>query len=306
MSRGSLGADRNADRVVRSWLHEDRHEDATRVLDTVLTEVDTTPQRRSGGMAWRFLLMNNNIVRVGLAAAAVVVIAIIAINLLPGSPQPGGAPTPSPSVEPSAAESLTPAGLPEGPHLLHDGLSQGTVAMTVTIPAPGWYGEPSGGILTKNENADPPDGAGMIVWAGVENLYVYGDPCAWSTTRPDSPATTVDEAMAALAAQASRDASAPVDITLDGYTGKAITLHTPDDANFAECDEGLFGMFADDVESGPDSVERYSQGPGQIDEVWILDVDGQLVVIDWTYYAETPQASVDEERAIVESTTFGN
>jgi hypothetical protein len=102
MSRGSPGATSRADRVVRSWLHEDRHEDATRVLNDVLTTVDTTPQRRSGGTAWRFLSMNNNIVRVGLAVAAVVVIAIIAINLLPGTTPPGGEPSVSPSVEPTA------------------------------------------------------------------------------------------------------------------------------------------------------------------------------------------------------------
>jgi hypothetical protein len=91
--------------ALQSWLHEDRHEDATRILHTVLDGVGTTPQRRSGGTAWRFLSMNNNIVRVGLAAAAVVVIAIIAFNLLPGTVPPGGGPTPSPSVEPSAAPS---------------------------------------------------------------------------------------------------------------------------------------------------------------------------------------------------------
>jgi hypothetical protein len=46
--------------------------------------------------------MNNNIVRVGLAAAAVVVIAIIAINLLPGSPPPGGEPTETPTASPTS------------------------------------------------------------------------------------------------------------------------------------------------------------------------------------------------------------
>jgi hypothetical protein len=97
-----MSANPRADRVVRSWLHEDRHEDATRVLDSVLDEVDTTPQRRSGGTAWRFLSMNNNIVRVGLAAAAVVVIAIIAINLLPGSPAPAGEPTDTPTASPTS------------------------------------------------------------------------------------------------------------------------------------------------------------------------------------------------------------
>jgi hypothetical protein len=184
------------------------------------------------------------------------------------------------------------------------GNEKGSVAMTVTIPAPGWYGEPDGGILIKNDNPDPPEGSGMIVWAGVDHLYVYGDPCDWSSTRPETPSTTVDEVVAALATQASRDASAPVDITLDGYAGKAITLHVPDDANFAECDQGFFAMFQEGVGSGPDAISRYAQGPGQIDEVWILDVHGLMVVIDWAHFPGTPQADVDELEAIVESATF--
>ncbi len=75
------------------------------------------------------------------------------------------------------------------------------------------------------------------------DLYVYGDPCQWSSTTPDPPATTVDELVAALSAQASRDASEPVDITVDGYAGKSITLHVPDDAVFSDCDEGYFGSW---------------------------------------------------------------
>ena len=133
---------------------------------------------------------------------------------------------------------------------------------------------------------------------------MYGDPCSWSTTAPDAPATTVDEAIAALAAQASRDASEPSDITLDGYAGKAITLHVPHDVNFADCDSNLFSMFSDRAGTRPDAVGRYAQGPGQVDEVWILDVDGRMVVMDWAYYEGTPQAHVDELRAIIESTTF--
>jgi hypothetical protein len=252
--------------------------------------------------------MNNNVVRVGLAVAAVVVIAIIAINLLPGSTLPGGnpspSPSPSPSVVPSEAEPSAAADLPVGPFSLTDGepADEGILSMTVAIPAPGWFGEADTGILVKNESPDPPDGAAMIVWSGVEQLYVYGDPCDWSTTRPDTPSTTADELVAALAAQASRDASTPVDITLDGYAGTAITLHVPDDADFTACDQGFFGSWAHTAaELTP---ARFHQGPGQIDEVWALDVEGLLVVIDWSHYAGTPQADVDELRAIVESTTF--
>jgi hypothetical protein len=179
-----------------------------------------------------------------------------------------------------------------------DGLP--TLRTVVTIPASGWDGEPGGAILTKNDNPNAPDGAGLIVFFG--ELYVYGDPCAWSTSRPDEPATTVDELVAALGDQASRDASEPVDVTLDEYAGKAITLHVPDDAVFSECDRSTFGSWG--VPGSDRSPFRYHQDPGQIDEVWVLDVDGELAIIDWTYYADTPQADLDELRAIVDSIDF--
>jgi hypothetical protein len=282
-----------------------------RVLDLVLDQLPATPQRRASWLARRFPVMNTNIARIGIAAVAVVVIAVVGINLLPGSPAPGGEPNASPSVSPSVAEPSTEpstaAGLPVGSSfVLADGQPSGnetsSLVMTVTIPAPGWDGAPDDGILVKNDNADPPEGSGMIVWAGVDHLYVYGDPCHWSSTRPETPSTTVDEVAAALAAQASRDASAPVDITLDGYAGKAITLHVPDDADFTQCDEGTFGSWS--LGTTDLSPHRYAQGPGQIDAVWILDVNGLMVVIDWGYYAGTAPADVDELRAIVESATF--
>ena len=40
-------SDRNVDRAIRSWLHEDRYEDVSRVAGAVLDLLDTTPQRRS-------------------------------------------------------------------------------------------------------------------------------------------------------------------------------------------------------------------------------------------------------------------
>jgi hypothetical protein len=137
----------------------------------------------------------------------------------------------------------------------------------------------------------------MIVFDG--ELFVYGDPCRWSTTKPDTPATTVEELAAALAAQASRDASEPVDITVGGYAGKSITLHVPDDAVFSDCDEGQFRTLVKGI-----SCARYHQGPGQIDELWIVDVDGELAVINTAYYVGTAQVVRDELVAIVDSMTF--
>ena len=290
-------------RIVRSWLDEGVTRLPDRVLDAVLDQVPATRQRRATWWPARRIHSMNTIIKFGLATAVVAVAVLIGFNYF-GSNNVGGpgldASTPTP--EPTLAEpSPTPAGLlPEGPHVLVD---EG-VAMTVTIPAPDWYGEPGGGILVKNDQSDPPDGAGMIVFAGEGDISVYGDPCEWLSTRPDTAAATVDEVVTALANQPSRDASEPVDVTVDGYAGKSITLRVPDDAvfeagRFTECDGGDFRTLVEGVDGA-----RYHQGPGQIDKLWILDVDGEIVVIDVGYYDQTPQAVRDEQEAIVESTTF--
>jgi hypothetical protein len=301
MTNSNDTSDRDVNRAIRSWLHEDRHEDVSRVAGAVLDQVETTRQRRATWWPTRRTSPMNKIVPLGLGAAAVVGILVVGAGML-RAPAPGGvgaapAATPSPTAaltpQPSAAAA---AGLPVGSsHVL---VSGGGIQGTVTIPAPGWTGE--GGILVKDDNIDAPDGAGMIVFTG-EDLFVYGDPCEWSSTTPATPATTVDALVEALGAQASRDASAPVDVTVDGHAGKSITLNVPDDAVFSECDEGYFGSWGVATETTP---ARYHQGPGQIDEVWILDVDGVLTVIDTAYYAGTPAEHVAEMRAIVESASF--
>jgi hypothetical protein len=241
----------------------------------------------------------------GLAAAAVVVIAIIGYQFLGNSNTGGPGPSPSgSSAEPTPSEPAPSASI-DTRFVLWAGDAPGEVPITVTLPASGWSGDQTAGVLEKGRNGgDPPDGAGMIVFEG--DLYVYGDPCHWSTTRPDTPATTVDELVAALSAQASRNATAPLDVTVGGYAGKSITLHVPDDAafssgDFTDCDQGRFATFGSDAEPGP---ARFAQGPGQIDELWILDVNGVQVIIDTGYYALTPAEVVGEIRAIVESATF--
>lgn len=187
-------------------------------------------------------------------------------------------------------------------HVLSDSSDpRGAIGITVTIPAYGWSGEPGGWTLeTGPSGFDPPGGAGIIVFTVDKKFFVYGDPCEWKSTRPKKPATTVDDLAAALANQPSRNASAPDDITVDGYAGKKVTLHVPDDAVFSDCDEGNFATFG---VAGEDPA-LFVQGPGEIDEIWIVDVNGRLGVLDGGYYAGTPQTSVDELHAIVRSATF--
>ena len=145
--------------------------------------------------------------------------------------------------------------------------------------------------------------AGTAFWAhpDVSGFDVYGDPCQWESSTPDTPVTTVDDFAAALAAQASRDASEPEDVTVGGYEGKSVTLHVPDDADFSACDRGKFASYG---AAGRGEPDRWHQGPGQIDRFWILDVDGTILTIQAMWRPDTPEELVGEMVGIVESTTF--
>ena len=49
---------------------------------------------------------------------------------------------------------------------------------------------------------------------------------------------------------------------------------------------------------------RNAQGAGQVDELWILDVAGRIVILDAAYGPAVPAQLVDEMRALAASATF--
>ena len=162
-----MTASRDPDRLIHAFFSEGLDELPDPVYDAVRDRIEQTRQRAFIG-PWRTSDMNRYL-KSGLAAAAAVLIAVVGFNLLPGSPAPGGEPSASPSVSPSdsepSTEPSTAAGRPEGPHVLFGfrSLEGASVSMTVTIPAPGWFGETLGGILVKNDIADPPEGGRVLV-----------------------------------------------------------------------------------------------------------------------------------------------
>ena len=302
-----MSTDPETTRIVRSWLTTDEHESATGVVEVALAEIETTPQRRATWWPVRRFPEMNSIVKFGLAAAAVVVVLIVGAQLFgsPGGSGAGPTPTPEPTAtpEPSMPEpSPSTAADLEGPFVL--GLSD-ELPVTVTIAAPGWTAVDEV-FVAKGGNMSPPDGAAVIgPWHGFD-YYIPADPCGWRSTWPTAPATTLDEIVAALASQASRDASEPMDVSVDGHPGKSITLHVPDDVEFAagefsDCDEGKFCTFGD----AADCQMWHVQAPGAIDELWIVDLDGEIVAMTGSYYPETPAEDVAELRTILGSMTFG-
>jgi hypothetical protein len=96
-----MSQERDVTRLVRSWIREEQHESADRILGVVLDRLDTTPQRRSWWSARRPNRMNTYAKLIA-AAAAVLVVAVVGYQFLPTqSGGSGGQPTLEPSPSPS-------------------------------------------------------------------------------------------------------------------------------------------------------------------------------------------------------------
>ena len=310
---------RDPDRLVRAFLAEGEDSLNDQVYDAVRAVIERTPQRAGVG-PWRMPIMNK-IVGLGLAAAAVIAAVLIGSQLF-GSPgggvgaDPTVAATPQPTPEPTPEPTPSPAawrGLPAGAHVVTG--ADDPVQVAVDVTSPGWRAMPEFDAVDRDDDGlDPPVtvGGSLLAWgwpAGT-GINVYGDACQWSTTLPGAPATTPEEIAEALAAQEGTDATAPVDVTLGGFEGKAITLEVPmsydlpnatREEKFADCDSSILGFYGVDGDTEP---ARNALGAGQIDELWIMDVDGSIVILDAAYSPATPAEVVDELRAMVESATF--
>jgi hypothetical protein len=125
-----------------------------------------------------------------------------------------------------------------------------------------------------------------------------------------NPGPTVNDLADALEAQPMRHATAPKDVTLGGYPGKYLEWSVPahmvvtGDSSFKGCDVEPGGRreFTSWLSGGSDP--RWQQMAGQVDRLWILNVDGQRLVVDATHSPDATQAQLDEENRIVKSMTF--
>lgn len=231
-----------------------------------------------------------------LAVAAVLFFAFAGDGTEVAGPTPTTAPPTTAVTEPTPT-STPPTTAPAATRVVSEP-NDGVPGITATTPPSGWTLETDLGGVFKADVAD----TGVLLWsfpAGTE-FSVPADPCRSDSTMPFTPATTPDEIGSALAAQTARYVSAPVAVTIDGYAGLSLTLHVPGDAVFADCESTTFLMYA----TGDDPGARTHQGPGQVDELWILDVDGSVVIIDAMYRPDTPAVVIEELRSIARSATF--
>lgn len=274
--------DRDVTRIVRSWLDEGVTHIPDRVLDTVEARLPATHQRRARWLARRFPIMNSTNLRYGIAAAAVLLIALLGFSLLPRGET--GEPTASPTPPPSPSASATPPALPNGTlaagtYVLHPFLPpHHGISLTVTVPD-GWEGFNGIGLLPVTGAAGP---RGMGIGFGIVS-ELYSDPCHADT--PDLPVgPSVNDLVQAFGAQTAYQTTEPNDVEIDGYSGTQLSLLMPSDIDFSTCDNAGFFIWEGSI---------YAQGPGNRWDLSILDVEGSRVVI----LAQTNPETSTEDRA---------
>jgi hypothetical protein len=295
-----VSADRDAERIVRSWLEEGVTKLPERVLDAVLDDLPATQQRRFTWWPARRLFHMNKALAFGLAAAAVVIVAILGFRfLVPAGPSIGGpAETPTPTASPAAFHVgtltagtyvMTPftgvgaSGLcmPEDSECVEDPADD-RIRVTLTVPD-GYDAVTNGRPLIFGPDGD----TGLIILRGAG---LYTDPCH-STPPPDiAVGPTVDDFANAIADHPLLDATTPVDVTLAGFSGKYIDLQLP--ADVEQCTDATFWPYEPGV---------YAQGPSHQWHLWILDVNGIRVVIQSMDYPSTSADQQAELQAIVSS-----
>lgn len=168
------------------------------------------------------------------------------------------------------------------------------IPVVVTVPSDRWFGSPEFHLIEPLDvGTEAPDGAALVIGWTSHSVGVQSDPCLSKNHQtPDvKVGLSVDDFVDAVTAQDWFEFAAPVKTKIGGAPGKYFTLTGP--ADLSKCEEWR-----------PWDPGFYAQGPGNIWEVWALDVRGHRVLIVINYYKSTPQGRVDELHQMVDSIRF--
>ena len=300
---------RDPDQLIKAFLDEGIDELPDRSFDAVRTAIDQKRQWAVFGPWKESQIMNAT--RIALAAVAIVVVAVLAIRFLPSSnigpaqaptptvspsptpvPTPTIAPTPSPSPTPAPSPVALPTSgaVPAGTYYIDPAVT-GVSRLTLTVPA-GWS---AADLIAKD--ADTPTEVFFTIWVVSD---VFQDACKWDQTKVVSlVGMTPEQVVTALAAQKSRTASSPTSTTIDGYPAQQITLSVAPSLDTSTCTGGNLRYWPG---AGPD----FSSGlccnfAGNIDTIYVVDVNGKRMVIVARHYPGSPAADVAELQSIVDS-----
>jgi hypothetical protein len=281
-----MTTDRDLNRIVRSWLDEGVTALPDHLLDSVIAQVPATPQRHPSWLARRTPPMNKY-VSVALAAAAVVVMAIIGIQLVGpfvGGPIETPTPIPSQSIQPTA----TPAAIRQ-----HFTFVGSDVRVSAEVPdswtVQSWFAMPG--------TTQPPDGL-SVSFEAITNTF--SDPCGHVLRTPVIGSSTTD-LVNALVELPNHTATQPAEDSIGGLPATYLEL-TADDP--LPCAPDQFFMWTDDPTGEQPGTGLFAQGHGQIFRMWVLEVGGERVTVFAMRFPTSTEEAVAEQQAILDSIQF--
>jgi hypothetical protein len=158
------------------------------------------------------------------------------------------------------------------------------------------------GFTTDGTNlfrAEDGKGTGLRAVSFWTVAEVHTDPCHGSGYKDPGP--TVQDLATALARQPLGGTDEPAPVSLGGYDGRYLELSVPADLDLADCVDDRVERWRFD-----DSDRRWAESPGEVDRVWIIDVEGNRVVVDAIHTPGASTTDIDQLTRMVESITFTN
>jgi hypothetical protein len=232
---------RDIERLLDQWFSDGPGQAPDRVVDIVTDRIERQPQRPAWRLDWRPSPVNAY-AKIAVAAAAVLIVALVGYNLLPGGstgvggPAPTASPTPTPSASPSAS-AVYPAwftGDREGAGILPAG-SHTTKSFepgfTFTVPE-GWVNSVDGATyygLFPNTPANAGEHAASDSFVHEIFMGPHDSPYFVCDAWEDNRGATVAEMVAAIVANDALATSTPVDVTIGGLTGKQFDVRLDPD-----------------------------------------------------------------------------
>ena len=269
---------------------DDEHGDLI-MLETETRPPDQPPPSSGGGSPGRWLMA-------AAAAAVVALVGTLVVTAGDDDEKKVDAADTTPTTEPARdlgeledLETLEP-----GRYFLDPDDDPATsLVVSFEIAAEGW--SPFLGVYKKVRNADVNAQTGMtdLHIVTIENLGRH----ACTDHRPADPPVgpSVDDLATALAALEPFEVSVPpTDVTLLGYEGKHVQLTMLLD-DIDSCEDGYLSSWW----APQGDYNAYPAEPGRTEDFWILDVDGQRLVIASNQGPASSAEDLAERDAIFDS-----
>lgn len=162
----------------------------------------------------------------------------------------------------------------------------------VAVPGPGDFSNLEGWTIFHEQGEDA-TALGYWTVSGVDR-----DPCEAASPLLEV-GTTVDDLVAAFERQRRTRVSQPDPVTLDGYDGVTFTLRMPPGTVPGECPDDGYELWVSDPGGGRSIGE-----PARYDRLWILDVEGQVLVLQAGLDAHEGPPDPDAVLRMVKSVEF--